>query len=245
MTGWHWQQDPIAPRRKSTWTFYAMCTQACTTLKHRTSLSSSCLMERIDHHRSTSTFLSKRWKRVLEFTLRFFIRHVFGSNCLHAIFYPRSCGDSLLTSFWCGPRFKIGLKCLLSTMIVREYHHLCEDIESQPWRWCGSHHGHSFCHWRHKKAWGAPICHHKASFPWTHRIHLTSWTGHLYLQPAWYSSQPCVLHAWQPCQHTHRKLPVSLLYNRLKNILKAIFTLYLRLPHITQVWYGLGLRIHI
>lgn len=58
-TGWHWHRGETARRRRWTWTFCATCTQACTVLKHRTSLFSTCWMERIDHRRSTSTSQSK------------------------------------------------------------------------------------------------------------------------------------------------------------------------------------------
>lgn len=95
-------------------------------------------------------------------------------------------------------------------MTFRKHRHLCKASEGQPWGSCGSHHRCAISHRRHRQAWGASVCHHQPSWSRTHRVHQTSWTGHLHLQPDGHSSQPCGLCAWQPCQDTHRNFSVSL-----------------------------------
>lgn len=71
-TGWRWNREETVARRRWTWTFFATSTRTCTALKHKTSLSSTCRMERINHHHSTFTSLSRIYKRVLECNIRFF-----------------------------------------------------------------------------------------------------------------------------------------------------------------------------
>lgn len=131
-----------------------------------------------------------------------------------------------------------------STMIFRKYCHLCEASQRQPRGSCGSHHRCAVSHGRHRQARGASVCHHQPSFSRAHRVHYTPGTGHHHLQPDGHSSQPCGLHARQPCQHSHRNLSVSLeaiVQHALELLFKAKFTLCLKLdqfqlfPRITQI----------
>lgn len=169
-------------------------------LKPRTSLCSSCRMERITHHPSTSTSLSQSWKKVLEFTVKCTIRH----------------------KFWSDYRFLAHIDVIPdlthSLMVFREYCDLCEAHKGQPWGSCGSHHRCALSHRWHRQAWGDSIRHHQPSFTWTHRVHYASRSGHLHLQPARRSSQPCGVHTWQPWQHPNRKLSVSLRYKTCSKI---------------------------